>query len=633
MLFRIITACACAFVLLPAAPLRAQTATEPVMEHITVTGSRGPLGGGREQSILVIPLRTREANVPVTKLADLLQASPGLAYSGQGGLLQTLSIRGISGQRVANFYGDLPILTERRAGTSSSFIDPLMLETAAIVRGPASVYYGSGAVAGVLQLEPARPSGLEAQLQWGSEGDENLQYLAYGSDGLSGAVSRRSANNSKAPDGTPLNTGFEQLNAQFVADFPLAGRELNFSALVSDAEDIGKSNARYPDERITDYPRERHWIAQLRGQLGKSLTGSAYYHQQLLETRVDRPGESVDEVENSARDWGLRLGANPGRGESPLRFGMEYLGRRNVEAQEKKIPEREPAPPDQKTLDADQDSFDLYLDSARNLGALEIAGGLRWSFLSQQARGFDSERDHAPSLFLRGSWFSSDTLSFSLELASGVRFPSLAERFFSGTTGRGQVIGNPDLDPEQTLSTDLGLNWHSQGATVELHVYAMRIEDYIERLEVGPDVRSFANLGEGDILGAEAAWRISLSDALTLRAGGHYIEGEDQSGTPLADIAPAQISAGLEFQHASWLATLDYRHRFSESRVAPTEQAVGSAALLSASIGKQWTRGLKISLWGRNLLDQTWLLSTDSIAPLGARRSLGISLSWSDADS
>ena len=43
----------------------------------------------------------------------------------------------------------------------------------------------------------------------------------------------------------------------------------------------------------------------------------------------------------------------------------------------------------------------------------------------------------------------------SAELASGQRFPTLTERFFSGTTGRVQVIGNPDLDPEETLGLDL----------------------------------------------------------------------------------------------------------------------------------------------------------------------------------
>ena len=197
---RFIKRMVCCGLLLLALNANSQTrsSVEPQLEHMTVTARRSLSAWERDQSPLNQPLDPRSANVPVANLADLLQNEPGLAYAGQGGLLQTVSIRGISGQRVANFYGDVPIHSERRAGTSSSFIDPLMLQSAAIIRGPASVYYGSGAVAGVLQLQPARPAGAEAQLQWGSEGDENLQYLGYGNQDVALAFSRRAADDSEA---------------------------------------------------------------------------------------------------------------------------------------------------------------------------------------------------------------------------------------------------------------------------------------------------------------------------------------------------------------------------------------------------------------------------------------------------
>ena len=193
--------------------------------------------------------------MPFTNLADLLSTQPGLAYAGQGGLLQTVSIRGISGQRVANFLGDIPIQSERRAGTSSSFIDPLMLESAEIIRGPASVYYGSGAAGGVVQLQPARPSAAEAQLQWGSESDARLLYLGYGNQDLAFALSRRSADDSTAPDGTPLYTRFEQVNAQLLWDTSIAGQPISLQTLYSDnlatAHIVGQRRAGI-DRRVVD---------------------------------------------------------------------------------------------------------------------------------------------------------------------------------------------------------------------------------------------------------------------------------------------------------------------------------------------------------------------------------------------
>ena len=250
--------------------------------------------------------------------------------------------------------------------------------------------------------------------------------------------------------------------------------------------------------------------------------------------------------------------------------------------------------------------------------------------MSQKARGFKTEQDQAPSLFLRGTWPYGANLAFSVELASGVRFPNLSERFFSGTTGRGQVLGNPDLDPEKTLSADLGMRWQPQRSVLEWHIYAMQIDDYIERLNLAPELRTFANLREGEIIGAEAAWQFELNPQLDLRLDGQYLEGEDQSGTKLADIAPARISAGLDYHTADWNASLDYAHRFEHSRVAPSEHAVDSARLLSASVGRDWPQGWRVSLWGRNLLDETYRLSSDELSPLGTQRTLGITLSWGD---
>jgi len=40
-------------------------------------------------------------------------------------------------------------------------------------------------------------------------------------------------------------------------------------------------------------------------------------------------------------------------------------------------------------------------------------------------------------------------------ISSGLRFPSLGEQFFSGTTGAGAILGNPDLVPERSLNVEI----------------------------------------------------------------------------------------------------------------------------------------------------------------------------------
>jgi iron complex outermembrane receptor protein len=610
-------------------PILAEQGKPAAMEQMTVTARQSRAAWNSSESPLGAPLLPESSAAPVTTVAELVQTQPGISYAGQGGLLQTVSIRGISGQQVANFWGDLPVLSDRRAGTSSSFIDPLMLGPIEILRGPASTYYGNGAVAGVLQLTPAHPTSTQWQLQWGSAGDENLQYFAQGGERLSLALSRRAADDIDSAEGDPLHTEFEQYNAQLLGNFEIGERHFEFQQLVSEGRDIGKSNSRFPDDRITDYPEERHWLGQISGDVTPLLHGSLFYHYQELDTRVERLGDRLNEVDSESLDWGLRLGTGWMGSSFPLRMGVDYFGRRNVEASETETDFDTGVQRSIDNLDAEQDNFDLYIDGYRDFEQLEIAAGLRAGLIYQDASGQDDVDDSALSAFARASYAMTPQLDLSLEIASGVRFAGLSERYFSGTTGRGSVLGNRKLEPEDTLGLDLGLRWHSEVADFEAHAYGMKIDDYIERVDLGPDLRSFVNLTEGEILGLEAAAQIKLNNAWSISLGGHYVEGEDDNGTTLANIAPATIFSGLDYRRGPWQARLQFDYRFSESDVAPGELPVDSANQLSASLVHRWPGGLQLSLWGRNLLDESWRLSTDDLATEGPERSVGITLAWS----
>ncbi len=624
-----------AFVQLPrlwtcllAASLALPAAAEPqALEHITVRAreARGAWTG--VDSLLAAPLSPREQTAPVLSLADLAQLQPSIALAGQGGLLQTVSIRGISGQQVANFWSNLPILSDRRAGTASSFIDPMMLGTLEVLRGPSSVYYGNGAGGGVLQLAPHLPEGLEARLQWGSEGDENLQYLGAGDESWSVAVSRRGADDSKTADGEALNSEFEQYNLQLTGRFELAGREAEFEQLISEGRDIGKSNARFPG-RTTDYPEERHWLGELSVVLREDWNASLYYHYQELDTRVERPGERINFVASESLDWGARLVNERELGRADFNWGIEYFGRRGVESRERETSLETGASTDQQTLDAEQDGIDLFADAFRQLGPLGLAAGLRWAWQDQQADGQGSTDDHALSGFLRADWQASEQWLWSLELARGTRFAGVSERYFSGTTGRGQVLGNPGLDPEETLGLDLGLSWRGRHAQFELHLYGMRIDDYIERVDVSDELQTFLNLTEGEIIGAEAFGSIALRDGWNLDLGGQVLEAEGDNGTALADAVAPSAFAALRAVQGPWTGALRFEYRFSENDVAPGDTPLDSARLLRASLGRHLGRGLHLELWGRNLLDDSYRLGSDSLATEAPERSVGITLAW-----
>ena len=75
-------------------------------------------------------LQPEEAPGAPSALTDLLVSQPGVSENGQGGLFQVFSIRGVSRQRVLSQVSSARIVSDRRAGTSVSFVEPLLLSSA-----------------------------------------------------------------------------------------------------------------------------------------------------------------------------------------------------------------------------------------------------------------------------------------------------------------------------------------------------------------------------------------------------------------------------------------------------------------------------------------------------------------------
>jgi iron complex outermembrane receptor protein len=571
------------------------------------------------------PADPRDTATPPANIADLVGSQPGLSFTGQGGLFQTVSIRGLSRQRIGSFYLDIPLLTERRAGTAASFIDPTLIDRVTVVRGPATSQYGSGNMGGILLSQPRWTTGVAATLGWADGSEENLQHLAVGSDRLQAAISHRGADQGRTASGESLNSGFDQYNLALGARRPGENIDLRFDTLLSYGDDIGKSNNLFPDSRVTDYPRERHWLGQLTLE-APAWRGAAWYHYQDLTTRVVRLEQRRNEVDSESLDFGGNLFLTlPWQG---LRLGLDYLARRGVEADESQRDFADGATRHWDILDADQDEVALVLDAATDFSRLTLAGGLRASYIDQRARRGPDESEGFFSGFAGVSWQATDQLTLSAELASGTRMPNLSERYFSGTTGRGEVRGNPDLDPETALNLELGGSWQNDRTRVELHAFYTDIDDFIERVQVTDNLLSFRNMGSGEIVGAEALLEHRLGDHWRMVLSGHLQEGEDNRGDTLADLSPARLGGRLYYDGGRWQGQLAYDYRFSHDDVANTETPVDAAGLLSARLSYRLREGLSLQLWGRNLLDDSYRVSTDDLATEGEERTIGILLRW-----
>ncbi|HEX2253030.1 MAG TPA: TonB-dependent receptor [Thermoanaerobaculia bacterium] len=610
-------------------------AKQEVFEEIVVTAARGgdPVS---PPSVAVASLDPRELPGAPASVVEAVTAVPGVAENGQGGLFQVYSIRGVSRQRVLTLLDGVPLTSERRAGVSASFLDPLLLGTAEVVRGPASSLYGSGALGGVVQLFPERRIGGVAEAGWSSQGDESYQRLGGGGAAPTGrtwsaALAHREAGDAETADGARLFSRFERWNGFARLGWGAEPRRWELLLVPALTSGIGKPNA---EATRTSYPREEHLVAKL--SLATAATAaSLYLHPHTLETLAEEPGGGGARVDNRSLDLGADLQHQRAVGDDvAVRFGVEWVARRGVEAVERERDAAGAPGSAARTLDdAEEDDAGLY-GSARwtkPRATFEVGGRLSW--IRQSNGGAGSTEDRAWSGFAGAVVPLAAGFQATANLGTGLRFPSLSERYFSGTTGRGEVVANEDLEAERSLHGDLGLAWYGRRAFAAVHAFRQEIDDYVERVEIRPGVRTFVNLTSGTIHGVEAEGFLQPSAGWLLSWGGATIDGEATTGAPLADIPADRLFVALTADPPTWLggrwtARLRAEHREARDEPGPGERAIPSAFLLSAALDYRLRPEVTLTLRGTNLADDLYWPSADDLALPGPGRGVGLGVRW-----
>lgn len=233
---------------------------QEIFEEIMVTASRGVGDAFAPVSIAITSIKTDDKLTNPTTLLEVVEGTPGVAENGQGGIFQVFSIRGVSRQRVMTLISGMQIVGERRAGVSTNFVDPLLMDGVDVLRGPSSTYYGSGALGGIVQVFPRQFDGWRIATGFGSFADEHYEVLGWGDGEWSFGLAHRTRDDDKAADGTPVNERFTQYSASLGRRWRGGNRSYEILAMPSLGRDIGKSSSQFPDDRITNYPQETHLL-------------------------------------------------------------------------------------------------------------------------------------------------------------------------------------------------------------------------------------------------------------------------------------------------------------------------------------------------------------------------------------
>jgi iron complex outermembrane receptor protein len=565
-------------------------------------------------------------------------------------------IRGLARGRTLILLDGGRVTAERRAGPSASYLDPFTLGSVEVSRGPGSVAYGSDAFGGVINArsrypEPGQGRTLRFQLDKAFGGsDEESVGLEGATDlwggALLGQLTWRQGDDGEAGGGETIDlSSFEDSSGalRYSRQTRLGFLRAGFSA--AEAEDVGKP-ASDSNATRTLYPREssrRFHLALDTGPLGSwdSLELGLFYGTYRLvldRDRVATPTSTrlIERSEVDSDDGSVRAVASRGAFGGRLQLGFETASRFGLEAMAGRFTFNTAGEPTARQFtvaidDARQVDTGLFATFDRPVASkASVSMGLRGDRVeTQNEGGFFGDRSTEHSALSGHAAVTVGpfaNVTTTLQVSRGFRDPTLSDRYFRGPSGRGFVVGNPDLEPETSLQYDASVLWAVGRGSVGLYGYFYHIDDLVERYRPANDFL-FRNRGEAEIRGIELEAQAPLIAGFALELAAAVARGEAlDDDTPLTDIAPPNVSATLRWAGERGFAYLRGAAFAEDDRPGPAEVARPGFSTMDLGAGWRFFDELELRLTGRNLTDRRYRDGGDEVASLAPGRtfSLGV---------
>lgn len=623
-------------------------------EAVTVSGSAPGIESTPAAGTTTLSAREVDVRQP-TNLMQAIENVAGVTQVSEG-QAAVPAVRGLARGRTLIIIDGARVTSERRAGPSATYLDPTVLDSVDVARGPGSVAYGSDAFGGVISIRtrrvtPATPWAVRFQATAGT-GIPDRRVSGMVSKGLPAgsvlfAAHTRSADDWESPEGTVFNSGFAdhgflaRVEQQFGRGMVSVGWQSDFGRDI----ERPRNNSRtvrfyYPYETSHRFTGsyELQDAGAFRRVSVNTFLGS--YDQRTDQDRFPTAtaGRSIERADVSARDFGVRAFGEKLVGQARLELGLDLNGRFGLEAVDDLLiygldGTLQSARPNLSIDRARRADTGLYanLDTALT-SALSLGAGARADYVVTTNTGGHfgslSTTNGGASGYLALTAGTFRGFSTTLQVARGFRDPTLSDRYYRGPTGRGFITGNPDLDPETSWQVDWTLRYTAARYRIAAFYYQYRINDLIERYQTTTDFFFFRNRGRARIRGFEVEAQADLGRGFTLDIATQAADGVALgTGSYLDDISPFTLTTLLRKAFGSRAYTQARLAFFSnDDKSGPTEREVPGYGLLDAQAGFTLAAPLEIRVQARNLLNETYLASQDVRAVLAAGRSASVTL-------
>lgn len=649
-------------------------ALEPsVLESAEVVITGTPNSANSKTNSLAVATVNREMlrQAAGTNLLDAVSKVPGVSQITTGGAISKPSIRGLGYSRVLTMVNGAREEAQQWGDEHGIEADQFSASRVEILKGPASLLYGSDALGGVINIiDDLFPA------QGTFSGDFTTSYAT--NNGLSGSslmmqgntegfvyrgrVSYKNAHSFQYGNRVVPNSGFNEtdvtamtgLNKTWGYSHLTLSRFNSNIGLVEDGPD---GNGNFVDEsgnlisneeartRKIDLPFQNinHYRAALNSNVlvgGGQLKSTFAFQKNIrkeFEEEIDEPGLRLD-LDSYTYDLKYSF-AHTGVWEPTV--GVQGMFQTNKNGGEEFL-----------IPDYASQTIGVFAYLKRNINGGALNGGIRYDYKTMDGKELTAGGTPVFSAFNNRFSNISGSLGLAYELGkdfifranvgSGFRAPNIAEL---GANGRHEgtfryEIGNSALKQETSLQFDMSLEYTGETFSVGLNTYNNRIYNYIYSGHFNNETRNFTDDNgntstlpvyrfvqtNANLAGGEASVDIHPFKLLHIENSLSYVRGENLTTTSALPFIPAvtlnnelRLEPEINGLTGSFLK-IGISNVFKQTRFDAFETETDGYTLLNAGIGASVkTRKSKVNIWitGQNLTDKVYYDHLSRYKPVG----------------
>ena len=604
---RLVVSFGAVFALLSVQPVYAQSAATPtpdkkgvadtvtVLPTVKVDTDRQKLPE-RSSATTVRMERGKLARFLPMTTADALLSAPGVELAKTGPWSSRVSLRGLSGERVLVMVDGVRLQSGRGHGAQTSLVSVDRLETLELQPGAGSAQYGSDALAGVVNLvthrslfaaTPATTLTLSGRVsEPGQEQSEyaRLRVMGHNLGGeLSGGLGRLQYLNT--PDGRVGNSGHHEQDVTGRLAYRLGAATFDAEHSRHAAYDIGlpafSSNsgargefplqARDVDRLEFSMPKSEGYRPEMKLLAVQQRFGTKYEEMTVDTNFVRQRPVGTRSVQASDRIVTWSRSIQPSVQKGPVRMYGEWRnestsGPRNTNTVVRTLAGTTVSDVSQASESVPNARRDVWAGGAFASFdapfAIKFETGARYDWL--HSRADSTERSFTPRLDVIDQRWSYElglarpfgAFTPYTHLGSGFRAPNLEERYYNDSFHGGlRLFGNPDLDAEKSVTTEVGLRmadaFGGRLTTARVSAYRSDVQDlitlkYLDQLYGVPRFQ-YTNVRKARLEGVEAQTDLRTG-ALTWSANVALPRGKDvKTGEPIPDLGTSKATLDLRF--------------------------------------------------------------------------------------